>query len=478
MQGIRVLGATAIISILGCGASDPAVAMVGPTTEFVLAGDDVAEAPEPQKRAAADPAAVRVMVTDVSARRPTAAQIREAKRLLAAGEERVAAGDTAGAARAFTEALGHLENLAEAHARLASIYFRTGRVDDGVTACERALQLDPTRIDLYRTLGLLYAQANRPDAAIECLETVRDLEGLQPEVLKLLGMLNVAAGRSAEAIGPFEAYLGSNPKDTDTWVRVADLYSKSGDSKGMAVSLERALETDPSNQDLRYRLALAYAEMDETAKALHHLLVLMKEERGEPGAPTAAAPDLMRQLSQRSAEALVDDGNPAVSAPAPDEPESPALAAPAAEEPADASEALGPRSQAPSADLPDRETVEGIIEAGQAILPIDPAARYVFYVFSQEEHRRKIANAAGLGEGDAPLCVAAISSKSIPAADAQAVLSSMVAEAGRRGCGVRSVNPDVVAGLVKLGENRSAVAAVLLTQGAAGARRAEVRDAR
>jgi hypothetical protein len=116
-----------------------------------------------------------------------------------------------------------------------------------------------------------------------------------------------------------------------------------------------------------------------------------------------------------------------------------------------------------------------VIEAAQSILPIDPTARYVFYVFSQEDHRREIAKEAGLAEGDLPVCVVAISSKGIPEADAEALLDSMISEAKRRGCRVRTAAPDVVSGLVQLGDNRQAVAAVLLTGGAA-AGRAEARE--
>ena len=461
---MRLLGvAAAVASVLGYAGPETGVAaaglVAGVDIELAMAGEGVLERPVARGVAgdndAPDPAAGSVPLADVEVRRPTAAAIREAAALLDVGEKRFAAGDIENAAISFEGALDRLENLAGAHARLADIHLRTGRIEEGIRAGERALELDPTRVALYGTLGLLYAEANRPDAALECLGIVRELDALPPRGLKLLGMLNLAARRWSAAIEPFETHLEANPGDTDGWVRLADLYAVAKDARRMAAAMEGAVASAPANRELRHRLALAYADTGETTKALRHLLVLMNEEdrRGDREAPAEAASDLARRIAGRDVPPGAEDEKPAPPMPVP---EAPAVDAAACE----------PASKAPEepAGLPDRETVEKIIEAGQGILPVDPRARYVFYMFPQEDHRRKIAEAAGLAEGDRPLCVAAIASKNVPASDGRAILDGMVAEAERRGCRVRPVRPDVVSGLVDLGENRVAVAAVLLTR--------------
>lgn len=127
-------------------------------------------------------------------------------------------GDLAGAMRAYRQSL-RLYPTAEAHTFLGAVYSILHLLDNAVSCCRAALDLDPTFGNAYNDLGAYLIEQGQPEAAIPLLKQA------------------LVAPRGTHGAHPY-FNLGRAHEHKGQWVLAVDYYT-------------HALQTDPGHRDAR-----------------------------------------------------------------------------------------------------------------------------------------------------------------------------------------------------------------------------------
>lgn len=131
---------------------------------------------------------------------------------------------------------------------LTDLYMQTGHLMDAVTQAEEMLKQDPNNLDARRSLGRIYT--------------------------RMIG--EGQAGRVDEryvrrAIEQYREITQKDPKDADSWVMLGRLYRISNSSPEAEKAYNEALAADPNNEDAMAGLAMLYADLGDTRKAIEKL---------------------------------------------------------------------------------------------------------------------------------------------------------------------------------------------------------------
>jgi len=128
---------------------------------------------------------------------------------------------------------------------LAGLYIQAGKVRDAVTEIEGRLAKDPNSIDARRILGRIYARM------IGDPQTNK----INEEMLK-------------RALEQYQKIVELDPKDIDSWLLLGRLHRVAQDSVEAEKAFKKTLELDPSNEEAMTELALVYANLGDSRRAL------------------------------------------------------------------------------------------------------------------------------------------------------------------------------------------------------------------
>ena len=164
-------------------------------------------------------------------------------------------GEVATAIEKFRAALGLDPNLVEAHAGLATVYYRIQRFDEALASVEKLLAAKPDHAQGHRLRFLI--QDGRGDREA-----------------------------SEEAMA---AYIAVDPKGASTLLyKRADLDFRGGETDRARVALLQVLELDPEMARAHYTLGKIYASTD-IAKAKQHLQKFIDMAPDDPEVASAKA---------------------------------------------------------------------------------------------------------------------------------------------------------------------------------------------
>ena len=223
----------------------------------------------------------------------------------------------------YSEAAAELERavelaptVPEARFNLGVTYGHLGRLREGIAELEEALRLRPDYAEAHHNLGVLHRQGGDHGAAIASLERALDLRPEAAEVHRALGLALRLAGRHTEAEAALRESLRLAPVSAPVLTELAVGLAREGRLDEAAAELTRALDLDPSYAEAHYnqglllaRLGLrseAYAayrsaiEIDSGHAPAHNNLGILEAERGEL--------DTARQLLERAIELDPDYG--------------------------------------------------------------------------------------------------------------------------------------------------------------------------
>jgi Tfp pilus assembly protein PilF len=138
----------------------------------------------------------------------------EALELWQAGTNRLLAGDLEEAVTLFTRSL-ELRPTAEAYTFRGWAYSFSGRLEEAIEECRKAIATDPTFGNPYNDIGCYLMEQGRLDEAISWLERAKSAPRYEPRHFPYLnlGRLRVAQGEFAEAILEFQGALEQSPDD-------------------------------------------------------------------------------------------------------------------------------------------------------------------------------------------------------------------------------------------------------------------------
>ena len=162
---------------------------------------------------------------------------------------------------------------------VAEIYWRSGKVADGIREAESVLKVDPDYPDAHRLLARIYFHAldtsqSDPKAtkenlakAIEHLEAlVRQTPG-DSESWLLLGRLYRASNQLPKAEEAFHKVLQTDPDSKVGLANLAELYFQQDDFNGAIEALQKIPEGEMDSQ-LLGMLAFAYSQNHDMDKAI------------------------------------------------------------------------------------------------------------------------------------------------------------------------------------------------------------------
>jgi Tfp pilus assembly protein PilF len=138
----------------------------------------------------------------------------EALELWQAGTNRLLAGDLEEAVTLFTRSL-ELRPTAEAYTFRGWAYSFSGRLEEAIEECRKAIATDPTFGNPYNDIGCYLMEQGKLDEAISWLERAKSAPRYEPRHFPYLnlGRLRAAQGEFAEAILEFQGALEQSPDD-------------------------------------------------------------------------------------------------------------------------------------------------------------------------------------------------------------------------------------------------------------------------
>jgi tetratricopeptide (TPR) repeat protein len=173
------------------------------------------------------------------------------------------------------EALETLETLRAAGSLTEGDYLRTAGAFyyklDETTAAEaawrRALEIEPTNIDLHFVLAAHFLMTDRPGEALERYTTVTKLAPDHVGAYLGAAMALEALDHQAEAEVQYRSALSLEPGNVFARLRLAALLRASGRNAEAIEILERALSFEPRNTEALIALGKAYRDSKDIEKA-------------------------------------------------------------------------------------------------------------------------------------------------------------------------------------------------------------------
>ena len=143
--------------------------------------------------------------------------------------------DLPGAAREFALALSLGSGLASTHHSYAWYLASLGRMDEAVSAAEKAVRLDPASFRARNELGWFYFEAGRYEQAIRALQETLAMEPGMPIASWYLHLSYVQLKKEAEAVQAGQRWMASVGAGAEEIAAIAGarrFRSRSGGSTG------------------------------------------------------------------------------------------------------------------------------------------------------------------------------------------------------------------------------------------------------
>lgn len=179
------------------------------------------------------------------------------------------------------------------YAELAAAEGNRDYANRAIQHYQDALKLDPKAGIIFEELTDLYIQSNRLADAVVLAEDMLKTDPNNLDARRMLGRVylrlasgNTQQGRTDEsflrkAIDQFQQVTAQDPKDVDSWVTLGRLYRAAGNSPDAEKALDSALQVDPENEDALTALAMMYADLGDTSKAIEKLKALTDKNPSE-----------------------------------------------------------------------------------------------------------------------------------------------------------------------------------------------------
>ncbi|PWU08398.1 MAG: hypothetical protein C5B51_07905 [Terriglobia bacterium] len=141
---------------------------------------------------------------------------------------------------------------------LTDLYIQTGRLRDAVSEGEELLAKNPDNLGARRMLGRIYTRM------------IGDAQQ---------GRINQDMLR--RAIEQYQKITEKDPKDAESWLTLGRLYRVSNNSVESEKAYNNALKADPDSEDALTGLAMLYADLGDTQRAIDKLKAVTDKNPSE-----------------------------------------------------------------------------------------------------------------------------------------------------------------------------------------------------
>lgn len=165
-------------------------------------------------------------------------------------------------------------------------------VSKAIQHYREALRLDPKNSLIFGELTDLYIQANRMSDAVTQAEDMLKADPKNLDARRMLGRIYtrmIGEGQNGRvddryvkrAIDQYQQITQQDPKDAESWVMLGRLYRVSNSSPDAEKAYNAALAADPNNEDAMTGLAMLYADLGDTQKAIAKLKAVTDKSPNE-----------------------------------------------------------------------------------------------------------------------------------------------------------------------------------------------------
>jgi tetratricopeptide (TPR) repeat protein len=159
------------------------------------------------------------------------------------------------------------EKVSQSYNLLASMMFKSGKIEEAVKSLTKAIELNTKNIEAYMTLGHHYLTQRKTQKALENFNKVLKIDSTEIKVYELIGQAHLVEKAYAEAIK----------------------------------SLEKALSILGKNPTILYNLMVAHYEAKDYDKAISYGKEVLELEGAEPNILTNVY-NLMGQIYQKKGD--------------------------------------------------------------------------------------------------------------------------------------------------------------------------------
>ncbi|HHS50188.1 MAG TPA: tetratricopeptide repeat protein [candidate division Zixibacteria bacterium] len=157
---------------------------------------------------------------------------------------------------------------------LADSYFRMGEHDSAFAVYAEGIQRFPEIAFLHRGLAMLYqrkAAEGQPellDSAIASYIIAYELDNTDAYSPTQIGMVLLSRGMLDSSLVWFTRSVEADPNQTDTWLKMADLYLVRGNWEGVREAYRNLARIDPTNTEYALNLGRAQANTGDYEDAV------------------------------------------------------------------------------------------------------------------------------------------------------------------------------------------------------------------
>ncbi len=185
----------------------------------------------------------------------------------------------------FEKAAVHGADNINILAAVADYYVLTLQLARSIPYYEKAVDLEPSRMDLLEKLGRSYQEAERHSDAIRIFKRMVEVNPMQPGIYYVLGLLYSKVGKPEEAANAFERSAEINPTEPNAFLEAARLLVQINQHERAIALLDKATKQFPEfeleiNFQLLYPLGRAKRHAEALAAA-ERILTKVEAERPE-----------------------------------------------------------------------------------------------------------------------------------------------------------------------------------------------------
>jgi tetratricopeptide (TPR) repeat protein len=161
-----------------------------------------------------------------------------------------------GAVQSLSRAI-ELRPMPEYYRDRAKAYEGQKKPDKAAADLEKALRLEPERLELLKELGILYRQEEDLDRSILSLKRYLSYYPVDNEAIFSLGQTYYSSGKYLDALGQFNACLENDTSDPRFFAARGKTYLETGTYRYAIKDLSMALDLDPNQSEVWYMKGLA-----------------------------------------------------------------------------------------------------------------------------------------------------------------------------------------------------------------------------
>jgi len=155
-----------------------------------------------------------------------------------------------------------------AHNNLGVAYFKSEKVDEGISECKRALAIKPNYAEAHYNLGVDYLKRGKVDEAIAEYKQALAIKPNYAEAHHKLGVAYFKRERVDEAILEYRQTLAIKPNYAEAHNNLGAAYIKKGRLYRAIYEYKRALMLKPLYADAHYNLGIAFVKKGRVDEAI------------------------------------------------------------------------------------------------------------------------------------------------------------------------------------------------------------------